>query len=102
VRTPGSLAALVAVAACVGLGGCGGSGDSALPDQNAGLLLDFTPNGVHAGIYSAVRRGYDEAEGVHLQVRAPAAGADPTKLLLAGRVTFAVLDLHDLAIARAK
>ena len=101
-RTLGSLASLVAVVACAALVGCGSSGGAESPDQDATVLLDFTPNGVHAGIYSAVRRGYDEAEGVHLHVRAPASGADATKLLLTGRVTFAVLDLHDLAIARAK
>ncbi|HEY3186200.1 MAG TPA: ABC transporter substrate-binding protein [Solirubrobacteraceae bacterium] len=98
----GSLAVLLALVACAVLAGCGGSGTEARPDQDATLLLDFTPNGVHAGIYSAIRRGYDEAEGVHLHVRTPASGADATKLLLSGRVTFAVLDIHDLAIARAK
>src|SRR6185503_3639294 len=66
------------------------------------LLLDFTPNAVHAGIFSAVRRHYDTAEGVRLNVRAPASGTDATKLLLAGRTQFAVLDLHDLAIARER
>src|SRR4029077_7656312 len=72
------------------------------PDQAATLMLDFQPNGVHAGIYSAVRRGYDEAEGVKLKVRVPGSGVDATKLLLSGRTDFAILDIHDLAIAREK
>src|SRR5436190_9847477 len=93
--------ALVA-AACLALAGCGSGGGEDRPDKDATLLLDFTPSGVHAGIFSAVRRGYDEAEGVRLRVRTPPSGADATKLLLAGRVNFAVLDIHDLAIARAK
>ncbi|HEY3019579.1 MAG TPA: ABC transporter substrate-binding protein, partial [Solirubrobacteraceae bacterium] len=101
-RIFGFPAAVIAVVACAALAGCGGSGGADRPDQDASLLLDFTPNGVHAGIYSAVRRGYDEAEGVHLHVRTPGPGTDAAKLLLTGRVTFAVLDLHDLAIARAK
>ena len=95
------LAALLAIAACAPLAGCG-SATSSGGDQDATLLLDFTPNGVHAGIFSAVRRGYDTADGVRLHVRTPASGADATKLLLAGRVDFAVLDIHDLALARAQ
>ncbi len=42
----------------------------------------------------------DDGEGVHLRVRSPGASSDPVKLLLAGRTDFAVLDIHDLAIAR--
>jgi ABC-type nitrate/sulfonate/bicarbonate transport system substrate-binding protein len=82
------------------LAGCGGTAGVDRPDQAATLLLDFQPNAVHAGIYSAVQRGYDQAEGVRLSVRIPASGADATKLLLGGRTQFAVLDLHDLALAR--
>src|SRR4051812_48687661 len=93
----------IAVALVLALAGCGASsGGGDRPDRDATLLLDFTPNGVHAGIYSAVRRGYDQAEGVRLHVRTPASGTDNAKLLLAGRAQFAVMDLHDLAIARAK
>jgi len=80
--------------------GCGGTAGEDRPDKGATLLLDFQPNAVHAGIYSAVQRGYDVAEGVRLRVRIPASGADAAKLLLAGRAQFAVLDLHDLALAR--
>ena len=65
-------------------------------------MLDFTPNGVHAGIYSAVRRGYDRAEGVRLDVQQPSASTDSIKLLAAGRIDFAILDIHDLAIADAQ
>jgi ABC-type nitrate/sulfonate/bicarbonate transport system substrate-binding protein len=89
------------LAICLALAGCGSSSSNA-PNRDATLLLDFTANAVHAGIFSAARRGYDEAEGVHLRVRTPPSGADATKLLLAGRVDFAVLDIHDLALARAK
>ncbi len=65
-------------------------------------MLDFTPNGVHAGIYTAVHRGFDRAEGVRLDVQQPSASTDSVKLLLAGRVDFAVVDIHDLAIADAE
>jgi len=83
------------------LAGCGGvSGGSDRPDEDASLLLDFTPNAVHAGIYLATARGYDEAEGVNLDVRAPGASTDSLRLLQAGRVDIAILDIHDLALAR--
>src|SRR3954452_19420685 len=93
----------IVVIALLALAGCGGGetgGDR--PDRDATLLLDFTPNAVHAGIFSAVHRGYDEAEGVHLHVRTPASGTDNAKLLVTGRTQFAVMDLHDLALAREK
>jgi putative hydroxymethylpyrimidine transport system substrate-binding protein len=61
-------------------------------------MLDFTPNAVHAGIYSAIRRGYDREQGVHLEVLQPSASTDSARLLLAGRIDFAILDIHDLAI----
>jgi putative hydroxymethylpyrimidine transport system substrate-binding protein len=67
--------------------------------RNATLMLDFTPNAVHTGIYAALARHYDRAAGVHLHVIAPTASTDSIKLLETGRVNFAILDIHDLAIA---
>jgi putative hydroxymethylpyrimidine transport system substrate-binding protein len=96
-----ALAAL-ALLALLALAGCGADEDQARPNESATLLLDFTPNAVHTGIYSAITRGYDTAEGVKLRVRAPGSSSDAVKLLLAGRTDFAVLDIHDLAIARAQ
>ena len=79
--------------------GCG-AGATDRPDTEATLLLDFQPNAVHAGIYVATSRAFDEAEGVELTVQAPGEGASGVKLLQANRVQFAVLDIHDLALAR--
>ena len=63
-------------------------------------MLDFIPNAVHAGIYAALAQGYDRAQGVDLHVVAPSASTDSINLLETGRADFAILDLHDLAIAR--
>ena len=90
------LAALLAVAAA----GCGSTGGQDRPGTEATLLLDFTPNAVHSGIYMATERGYDEAEGVELQVRKPGASTDSLKLLQARRADMAILDIHDLGLAR--
>ena len=65
-------------------------------------MLDFQPNAVHAGIYLALQRDYDDAEGVTLRVQAPSSSTDSVKLLLSGRAQFAILDIHDLALAREK
>src|SRR5258708_30486050 len=81
-----------AVACGAALAGCGG--DSGPP--RATLVLDFTPNAVHAGIYSAVARGFDRARGVAITIREPSSSTDSVKLLLSGRADFAVLDIHDL------
>jgi putative hydroxymethylpyrimidine transport system substrate-binding protein len=85
--------------AALTIAGCGGRGGANLP--SASLVLDFTPNAVHAGIYSAVARGFDRQNQVRLRVIVPSASTDSIKLLAAGRVDFALLDIHDLALARA-
>ena len=90
------------VAAALLLAGCGTTAGSDRPDEDASLLLDFTPNAAHAGIYLATQRGYDEAEGVRLHVRAPGASTDALKLLQSGRTDLAILDIHDLGLAEEK
>lgn len=93
--------ALLALAGlALALPGCGGAGGR--PASQATLVLDFAANAVHSGIYLATSRGYDEGEGVKLRVRAPASSTDGVKLLAAGRADLAILDIHDLAIARAR
>jgi putative hydroxymethylpyrimidine transport system substrate-binding protein len=101
VRRP--LAALLLVVLVALAAGCGTSSSSdSRPDQEARLLLDFAPNAVHAGIFLALQRGYDEAEGVRLDVETPGQSTDGIKALLSGRDDLAIVDIHDLAIARAK
>jgi ABC-type nitrate/sulfonate/bicarbonate transport system substrate-binding protein len=91
--------ALLAAAALVA--GCA-SGTGGPEQQDATLILDFTPNAIHAGIYSAAARAYDQGEGVQLHVVAPSASTDSVKLLETGRANVAILDIHDLAIARER
>jgi putative hydroxymethylpyrimidine transport system substrate-binding protein len=92
---------VLAVAAALVLGGCS-QGSEDRPDRSATVVLDFQPNAVHAGIYLALERDYDGAEGVTLDVQAPSSSTDSVKLLLSGRAQFAILDIHDLALAREK
>jgi len=96
------LIVVLAAASLLTLSACGGSGGSGRPNEDASLLLDFTPNAIHAGIYLARSRGFDEAEGVRLDIKPPSDSTDAVKLLSAGRTDLAILDLHDLALAREK
>jgi putative hydroxymethylpyrimidine transport system substrate-binding protein len=100
-RTVRSAAAVLTVAAVL-LAGCGSTTGTDRPGVEASLLLDFTPNAVHSGIYLAHERGYDAAEGVTLDVKTPTESTDAPKLLQAGKVDFAILDIHDLGLARER
>jgi putative hydroxymethylpyrimidine transport system substrate-binding protein len=95
-------ALLAILAAGLLLTGCGAPGTSGTPVGDASLVLDFTPNAIHAGIYSAIAHGYDRDQGIALRVIAPTASTDSVQLLATGRANFAILDIHDLAIARER
>lgn len=84
------------------LAGCGSVTGEDRPGAEASLLLDFSPNAVHAGLYLATERGYDDAEGVELDVEAPGQSTDAVRLLQSGRADMAILDIHDLALARER
>lgn len=92
------------------LAGCGGDDGGAssssaatggpVPSTTLGLTLDFAPNAVHSGLYVAQQDGTLERAGVNLRIRVPGSGADGAKLLAAGRTDLAIMDIHDVAIAR--
>lgn len=90
---PALLLALALTAA-----GCGDSPKRTA--RTADVLLDWTPNPAHAGILTALSRGLDRANGVNVKLRVPASSADGVRLLLSGKADFAVLDIHDLALAQ--
>jgi len=96
-------AALLAAALLLaGAAGCGGSGAEPGAPKGVALVLDFVPNAVHSGIYAAQRQGYYRDRGINLTIRQPGESTDAPKLLAAGRVEFAILDIHDLGIARER
>ena len=95
------VAALLAAAlTTMALGSCGGGGAEPGAPRGATLVLDFQANAAHTGIYAALENGLYERAGVDLDVREPSASSDAPKLLRAGRVQFAILDIHDLGLAR--
>lgn len=93
------------------LAGCGGSDDGG-SDAGGGsstgatgtaaldLTLDFAPNAVHAGLYVAQERGLFRDADLAVRIRVPGSGADGAKLLAAGRTDLAIMDIHDVALAR--
>jgi NitT/TauT family transport system substrate-binding protein/putative hydroxymethylpyrimidine transport system substrate-binding protein len=95
--------ALLAVALLLaGLAGCGGGDAEPGAPSGATLVLDFIPNAAHAGIYAAQHEGYYRDAGLKLTIRQPGESTDAPKLLAAGRTDFAILDIHDLGIARER
>ena len=94
--------ALLAAVVAGTLAGCGDDGAEPGASREASLVLDFTPNAVHSGIYAALERGWFEEEGLDLTVREPGDSTDAPKLLEAGRTEFAVLDINDWGIARRR
>jgi putative hydroxymethylpyrimidine transport system substrate-binding protein len=103
-RYRSALSALTAAAA-LALCGCGttsGASRSRLPGAlahptHATLILDFTPNAVHAGIYRALAAGYYRDENIDLQVVQPSATAEPLSLVDAGGAQFGLADGSDVA-----
>jgi NitT/TauT family transport system substrate-binding protein/putative hydroxymethylpyrimidine transport system substrate-binding protein len=99
-RAVALLAASLALAGLVT--GCGGGGAEPGAPIGATLVLDFTPNAVHAGIFAAQAEGFYKDAGVDLKVQIPGESTDAPKLLAAGRTQFAILDITDLGIARER
>jgi putative hydroxymethylpyrimidine transport system substrate-binding protein len=97
------VAALLAAALLLaGAAGCGGDGAEPGAPKGVALVLDFVPNAVHSGIYAAQQEGYYRKRGIDLTIRQPGESTDAPKLLEAGRADFAILDIHDLGIARER
>ena len=89
---------LLLLLASSAVAGCGG--DS--PNDKLTLALDFQPNAAHAGIYATLREDLDRRAMIELEVRVPSSSTDSIKLLTAGRADLAVVDIHDLGLARER
>jgi NitT/TauT family transport system substrate-binding protein/putative hydroxymethylpyrimidine transport system substrate-binding protein len=97
-----AVALLAAALLLTGLTGCGGSGAEPGAPKGATVVLDFTPNAVHTGIYAAQAQNFYRDAGIDLQIQVPGESTDAPKLLAAGRTDFAILDITDLGIADEK
>jgi NitT/TauT family transport system substrate-binding protein/putative hydroxymethylpyrimidine transport system substrate-binding protein len=82
---------------------CAGCGAGArAKTEKATLILDFTPNAVHAGIYRALAAGYYRREGIDLKVVQPSETVETLKLIDAGKAQFGLADGSDVAGLIAK
>jgi putative hydroxymethylpyrimidine transport system substrate-binding protein len=79
------------------IAGCGGSTHRPPKQAQATLILDFTPNAVHAGIYRALAAGYYREQGIDLRVVQPTSTQETLKLIDAGRAQFGLADGSDVA-----
>jgi putative hydroxymethylpyrimidine transport system substrate-binding protein len=95
IRVRAGLAALLAIAAvALGLSACGGGDDastgSASNPKPFTLELDWFVNPDHAGIYSALDRGFFKQAGLDVEPQVPSDPSAPIKEVAAGRVDLAV------------
>jgi putative hydroxymethylpyrimidine transport system substrate-binding protein len=93
---------LLVLAASVALAGLPGCDLDDPPEDRITLALDFQPNAVHAPIYATLREDLDADALLDLEVRVPSASTDSLKLLQAHRADIAVVDIHDLGLARER
>jgi putative hydroxymethylpyrimidine transport system substrate-binding protein len=70
--------------------------------QSASLVLDWYPNSDHAGIYSAIQRGFFARRHVTLKAYTPSDTSAQIPLVAAGRADFGITYETDTLIARAR
>jgi putative hydroxymethylpyrimidine transport system substrate-binding protein len=77
---------------------CAGCGSGARTrTAKATLILDFTPNAVHAGVYRALAAGYYGRKGIDLKVVQPSETVETLKLIDGGKAQFGLADGSDVA-----
>lgn len=83
------------------LGGCEQEQESAEQMQNVTVILDWTPNTNHTGVYVAQKMGYYEEEGLEVEITQPGEGT-ATQLIAADQGDFGFSYQEDLTIARTQ
>jgi putative hydroxymethylpyrimidine transport system substrate-binding protein len=91
----------VAVASLSLLAGCGEKSEKGAnsPDQLT-LALDFYVNADHAGIYTALDRGFFADAGLHVTPQVPSDPSAPIKEVAAGRADLAISYEPEVLLAR--
>jgi putative hydroxymethylpyrimidine transport system substrate-binding protein len=95
-------AALAIASLAFGLSACGGGDEtgSASSPQAFDLDLDWYVNPDHAGIFTALERGYFTDEGLDVKPHVPSDPAAPIKEVAAGRADLAVSYEPEVLLAR--
>lgn len=98
-----SIAAVVlALAALITLGACGERKETLGPGaiHPFTLVLDFSPNADHTGIYAAMANGDFARAGLDVRPQVPSDPSAPLKLLEAGRADMVISHEPELLLAR--
>lgn len=93
-------ALLLAVVMVIGLmAGCGSqpapSTEDGEPLREMNVVLDWYPNALHTFIYTAIERGYYEAEGLNVKIQFPSNENDALSLVAAGKAEIGLYYEHD-------
>ncbi len=99
-RTAAALAAALALPLVVSAAQAGAA--AAPRPQAVSILLDWTPNTDHAGLYAAVAQGYFRAAGLAAHIAVPSNATNALEEVAAGKVDFAVSYEPDVLLARAQ
>ena len=90
----------VAVAAAAG---CGEKQESRSGDsEQLTLALDFYVNPDHAGIYTALERGYFDEAGLEVEPQVPSDPSAPIRQVAAGRADLAISYEPEVLLARTR
>ena len=68
--------------------------------EEVSVVLDWYPNAVHGFIYTAIKKGYYEKEGLKVNIQFPANTNDAIALTAAGKADLGIYYLQDVAMAR--
>jgi putative hydroxymethylpyrimidine transport system substrate-binding protein len=100
-RTKLLATALVLAAASLATG-CGEKSEDVTPGnpQPFDVALDFYVNADHAGLYTAIERGYFRDAGLDVRPRVPSDPSAPIKEVAAGRVDLAISYEPEVLLAR--
>ena len=92
--------ALGSTAACGSSSDAGGGSDAEGDPRSVTLMLNWTPNAQHAGVYAAQGLGFYEDAGLDVEIVDPAdTGVEP--VVAAGRAEFGIAQAESLLPARA-
>lgn len=92
-------AALLVLAAAICLSACGSDGEGG-GNEPFDLTLDFYVNPDHAGIYTALDRGFFTDAGLDVRPQVPSDPSAPIKQVAAGRADLAISYEPEVALAR--
>ena len=97
-------AAAILPACALALGACTGgssSNQSGPARQTVSVVLDWTPNTNHSGVYLALARGYYEQAGIDVEIL-PYSEAGSASVLLGGGADFAFEGAYSVISGRAR